>query len=134
MAGATSAVEVVTQAYEAFGRGDVPGILACVADQVDWRFCGPKGLPYTGTFRTRDEVARWFSYVAAVDDVRKFEPREFIPAGDKLTVLGWEQTAAKPGGRVFESEWVHVFTVRDGRIVRFWGMYDNEASGAARQK
>jgi hypothetical protein len=29
---------------------------------------------------------------------------------------------------------VHVFTVRDGRIVRFWGMYDNEASGAARQK
>jgi hypothetical protein len=27
---------------------------------------------------------------------------------------------------------VHVFTVREGRIVRFWGMYDTEASAAAR--
>src|SRR5215510_4166324 len=114
---ADSVVEVVTKAYEAFGRGDVPSILALVAEQVDWRFCGPKALPYTGSFRTRAEVGRFFSLVGDVDDIRKFEPREFIPAGDKLTVLGWEQTAAKPGGRVFDSEWIHVFTVRDGKIV-----------------
>ena len=49
-----------------------------------------------------------------------------------MTVLGWERTAARPSGKVFESEWVHVFSVRDGRITRFWGMYDNEASAAAR--
>jgi hypothetical protein len=49
-----------------------------------------------------------------------------------VTVLGWERTAARPSGKGFESEWVHVFTVRAGRITRFWGMYDNEASAAAR--
>jgi len=133
MAGSASALEVVQQAYQAFGRGDVPGILALVADQVDWRFCGSMGLPYTGVFRTRDEVKGWFGAVLAVDDVQAFEPREFIPAGDRVTVLGWERTAARPGGAVFESEWAHVFTVRDGRVVRFWGIYDTEASAAARR-
>ena len=125
-------LEVVQQAYQAFGRGDVPAILALVADQVDWKFCGPKGLPFTGTFRTRDEVGRWFASIPTVDDVQAFQPCEFIPAGERLTVLGWERTTARPSGKVFESEWVHVFTVRDGRITRFWGMYDNEASANAR--
>jgi ketosteroid isomerase-like protein len=67
-----------------------------------------------------------------VEDIQVFEPREFLTAGENVTVLGWERTQAKFGGRLFETEWVHVFTVREGRIVRFWGMYDTEASAAAR--
>ena len=128
----TPALEIVQTIYAAFGRGDLPAILGLLADDVDWKFFGAQGLPYTGTFRTRDEIARWFASLAEVDDIEAFEPRELIPAGDSVTVLGWERTRAKPGGKVFETEWVHVFTVRDDRIVRFWGMYDTEASAAAR--
>jgi uncharacterized protein len=67
-----------------------------------------------------------------VEDLLVFEPREFISAGDKVTVLGWERSQGRPGGKVFESEWVHLFTIRDGRVVRFWGMYDTQASAEAR--
>ena len=126
------AVEVVQSAYAAFGRGDVPAILSLIADDVEWKFFGSRGLPYTGTFRTKDEIAKWFASIPEVDDILVFEPREFIPAGDKVTVLGWERTQARPSGKVFETEWVHVFTVRDGRVARFWGIYDTEASAAAR--
>jgi len=127
-----SAVAVVQEAYQAFGRGDIPGLLTRVADQVDWRFHGTKGLPYTGVFKTKADVARWFAAIAEVDDVQGFEPREFIDGGTHVTVLGWERTGARPGGKIFETEWAHVFTVRDGKIVRFWGMYDTQASAAAR--
>jgi uncharacterized protein len=65
-------------------------------------------------------------------DILVFEPREFISSGEKVAVLGWERTRVRVGGRIFESEWVHIFTTRDGRIVRFWGMYDTEASAEAR--
>ena len=126
------AVEVVQSAYAAFGRGDVSAILSLIADDVEWKFCGSKGLPYTGTFRTKDEIAKWFASIPEVEDILVFEPREFIPGGDSVTVLGWERTRARPSGKVFETEWVHIFTVSDGRIVRFWGMYDTEASAAAR--
>jgi ketosteroid isomerase-like protein len=73
-----------------------------------------------------------FASIPEVDDIQGFEPREFIEGGEHVTVLGWERTAARPGGKVFETEWVHVFTVRGGKIVRFWGIYDTEASAAAR--
>ena len=125
-------LEVVQAAYAAFGRGDVPAIQALVSEPTEWTFRGPRDLPYSGTFRTRDEIGRWFAAVASVDDVQAFEPREFLVSGDHVTVLGWERTAARPDGRTFETEWVHVFTVRGGAIVRFWGMYDNEASLLAR--
>jgi uncharacterized protein len=127
-----SAVEIVQDLYAAFGRGDVPYIAARLAERVEWSFVGAKSLPYTGRFVGPQEATRFFAAVAAVDDIKVFEPREFIAQGDHVTVLGWEQTKAIPSGRVWESPWVHVFTVRDGKVTRFWGMCDSEASAAAR--
>ena len=124
-------VDVIRTAYEAFGRGDVPAIVSLLSEDVDWRFAGPKGLAYTGRFK-KAQVAHWFADVAAVDDIQAFEPREFIAGGDHVTVLGWERCIARPSGKTFESDWVHVFTVKHGKITRFWGIYDTEASAAAR--
>ena len=132
MNAAPEAVGVVQTAYAAFGRGDIPGILDLISDEAEWKFCGSKGLPYTGTFRSKDDIAKWFASIPEVEEILAFEPREFISAGDKVTVLGWERSQVRPGGKVFESEWVHLFTIRDGRVVRFWGMYDTQASAEAR--
>jgi ketosteroid isomerase-like protein len=128
----SSPLEVVQAAYAAFGSGDIPAILDLVAEDVDWTFRGDKGLAYTGTFRGRSAVEKWFASVAQADDVQAFEPREFIVGSGHVTVLGWERTRALPAGKVFEAEWVHVFTVRGGRVERFWGMYDTQAAAAAR--
>jgi uncharacterized protein len=103
-----------------------------IADEVEWKFCGSKGLPYTGTFRTKDEIARWFASIPEVEEILAFKPREFISAGDSVTVVGWERIRARPAERCSKRKWVHVFTPRDGRLVRFWGMYDTEASAAVR--
>jgi uncharacterized protein len=103
MSGSVQAIEIVRSGYEAFGRGDFPAILELLAGDFEWKFCGSKGLPYTGTFRTRDEMARWFASIGEVEDIQVFEPREFITAGENVTVLGWERTQAKFGGRLFET-------------------------------
>ena len=39
------ALHVVQQAYEAYGRRDVPAILELVAPEVDWEFVGSASLP-----------------------------------------------------------------------------------------
>ena len=132
MNAAPEALAVVQSAYAAFNRGDIPAVLDVIADDVEWKFIGSKGLPYTGTFRGKDEVAKFFASIPEVEDLLVFEPRESIPAGDKVAVLGWERSQVRLGGKVFESEWAHIFTIRDGRIVRFWGMYDTQASAEAR--
>ena len=74
----------------------------------------------------------FFAKVAELDHLHEFEPREFIAAGDHVTVLGWERTTPKPTGKEFTTEWVHVWTVTDGKIRRFKGFLDTATALAAR--
>ncbi|HEV7912463.1 MAG TPA: nuclear transport factor 2 family protein [Albitalea sp.] len=122
----------IQAAYAAFGRGDVAAILDMVTDDVEWTHHGSIGLPYMGTFNGKAAVARWFGDVAELDGIQVFEPREFFAGPDHVTVLGWERTKALPAGKVFESHWVHLFTLRDGKIARFVGTFDTAAAAAAR--
>ncbi|HEV8552461.1 MAG TPA: nuclear transport factor 2 family protein [Casimicrobiaceae bacterium] len=118
---------VVQQAYEAFGRRDVPAILELVADEVDWEFVGSAGLPYAGRRRNRNEVRDFFAAIPRTDDIHAFEPREFIEAGEHVTVLGWERATALDTGKQFEGEWVHVFTVKSGKVTRWRGFFNTAA-------
>lgn len=128
----TSPTELVQAAYAAFGRGDVPALLSMMAPEVAWQFVGDRQAPYTGRVRGHAQVAAWFQAVAQVDQIQAFEPREFLAGPGHVTVLGWERTQALPRGGVFETPWVHVWQVEEGRICRFFGMLDSEASAAAR--
>jgi uncharacterized protein len=121
------ALDIVQQAYHAFGRQDIPALLALVADEVDWECVVPGSLPYSGKRRTRAEVADFFAAIPRVDAIHVFEPREFIDAGEQVVVLGWEKTTALDTNKMYETEWVHVFTVRNGRIVRWRGFFDTAA-------
>jgi ketosteroid isomerase-like protein len=120
-------MEIVQQAYEAFGRQDVPAMLELVADRVDWEFVGPTSLPFAGKRRNRSEVGAFFADIPRADDIQVFEPREFIEAGEHVTVLGWERATAVDTGIQFEGEWVHVFTVKNGKITRWRGFFNTAA-------
>lgn len=122
-----ASLEVVQRAYAAFGRGDVPGILELVADDIDWELVAPASLAYSGHRHNREQVQAFFAAVAQADDIHVFEPREFIEAGEHVTVLGWEQSKARDTDTEFASEWVHVFTVKNGKVTRWRGFYNTAA-------
>jgi len=127
-------VQVIQSLYAAFGRGDVPGVLALLSDDVEWIHRGEIGVPYMGRFAGKPAVAKWFGLVAEADGIQAFEPREFLCGPEHVTVLGWERTQALPAGKVFETDWVHVFSVKDGKVTRFIGTYDTAVSAAARAR
>ena len=122
-----SASRVVRKAYEAFGRGDVKTILELVADEVDWEFVGSASLAYAGRRRNKSEVEDFFAAIPRADDMHTFEPGEFIEAGEHVTVLGRETAKALESGIEFESDWVHVFTVREGKVTRWRGFFNTAA-------
>jgi ketosteroid isomerase-like protein len=107
---------VVQQAYEAFGRGDIPTVLSALTDDVEWTLQGPPGIPWAGTHRGREGVAEFFSLLGEGLEFELFEPLEFVAQGDTVVVLGHERSVVKPTGRGFEQEWAHVYTLRDGKI------------------
>ncbi|HCE10074.1 MAG TPA: hypothetical protein DIT28_01025 [Oxalobacteraceae bacterium] len=122
-----TATTVMQQAYEAFGRGDVPAILELVADKVDWEFVGSPDFPYAGSRHNRQEVADFFADVQRADETHRFEPREFIEGGDNVTVLGWKDATGRDTEKKFESEWAYVATVKNGKVTRWRGFYNTAA-------
>ena len=48
-----------------------------------------------------------------------FEPREFIGQGDQVAVVGHYRGKANPTGKSYASDWVMVFEIRNGKVMRF---------------
>jgi ketosteroid isomerase-like protein len=48
-----------------------------------------------------------------------FSPREFFGAGDRVCVLGHYAWKIRKTGRTVAGDWVHVFTIRNGKVTRF---------------
>ena len=124
--------KVVQDAYAAFGRGDVQGILDSLADDVLWTgvYGAAAQVPTSGERKGKAGVAQFFAQVAENIQFSRFEPREFIAAGDKVIALG-HYTASTPLKTGFDSDFAMVFTLKNGKITRFQEFCDSGAINAA---
>jgi ketosteroid isomerase-like protein len=120
-------VEIVKRGYEAFGRGDIEGLLALCAENIEWISSGPPELPTAGTRRGREQVAQFFTIVDQLFEMQRFEPTQFVAQGDWVVVLGQDTAKVKATGKVLTEEWAHAFTIRGGQIVAFHEYMDTAA-------
>jgi ketosteroid isomerase-like protein len=122
-------VQIVQEAYAAFKRGEVPAVLNAFADNIDWFTPGPPELiPYAGRRRGREQVAQFFAALDQAEAVERFEPQEFIAKGDKVIALGKYGGRIKSSGKRYETDWAHVFALRQGKIVSFREYTDTAAA------
>ena len=124
-------IHIVKTAYEAFGRGDIPGVLASLSQDVVWTLPGAPEIPVAGEFRGRAGVGDFFRLLAENEDIERFEPREFFAGGDRVVVLGHYRARVRATGGTHDFEWVHVFTIRDGLLATFCEFYDTLVAAAA---
>ena len=117
----TQNVQVVKDAFAAFVRGDIKGVLALVDDNVDWH--GVKGAdavaPHGGRRYGRAAVEDFFVKVGESTTFSRFEPKEFVAQGDQVVAIGDYAAAVKNTGGSVACDWVMVFTIRNGKIARF---------------
>jgi ketosteroid isomerase-like protein len=112
-------IEVVQRGYQAFGRGDIEGLLALLDESIEWRTPGPADFPTAGTRRGRQQVAGFFRALDEVFEIQRFEPRTFVADGERVIVMGESTSRLKATGKTFEERWVHTFTVQNGMIAGF---------------
>ena len=125
-------LQVVQQLYSAFQRGDLAAFQTLLADDVKWLVPGPKTiLPWAGPRQGREQTTQFFTEYTETAETEQFEPQEFFAHGQKVVVLGHRRDRIKATGRLFESDWVHVYTLRAGQVVNFQGYYDTAAMVAA---
>lgn len=125
---------LVQQAYENFKNGDLPALLDLYSDDIDWRLPKIENMPFFGSRKGRAETAEFFQSLAEAQDVLTFNPQEFIAQGDKVVALGDYLWRVKAIGREFGSDWAHVWTVKNGKLVGFQEYADTAAASKAHQK
>jgi uncharacterized protein len=118
---------VVQAVFEAFGRGDVHGLLAMVTEDAEWAAPGPETVPYFGERRGREGALEFFKNLGTEVEFESFEPGEFIAEGDKVVVLGRERGRVRRTGKTFDNAWALVFTIREGKVAGF-RCYENTAA------
>lgn len=129
-----SSVDLVQRSYVAFERGDLDGVLGDMDPEIEWQQA--QGLPHGGTYHGLAEVRRnifdpleeqWWDEFSAVAS-------EFLDAGGEVVVLGRYRGVAKGTGKQLDVPFVHVWTVRGEKAVRFRQFLDtagwNEALGS----
>lgn len=126
--------KVVRQAYSNFQSGDIESLLGQLSDNVQWQLADIENVPFAGTRQGREQVAQFFSTLAEDQDVLQFEPKELIAEGEKVVSLGQYSWRVKSTGREYGGDWVHVFTIRDGKIAAFQEYMDTAAAASAHQK
>lgn len=126
--------EIVQKGYECFGTGDVEGLLSLFSEDIIWSVPEIENAPFAGTRSGTAAVAEFFTQLVESEDLTRFEPLEFIAEGDKVVVLGESAATVRSTGKTYETEWVQVFHLQDGKVTEFKEFFDNAAATRAFQK
>lgn len=124
--GAQENVQIVKEGYAAFSRGDIPGLLAQLSQDIEWTSPGT-GLPLAGTYRGHDGVTKFFQKLAQEAEILDFQTREFVAEGDRVLVVGSQRVKIKATNRTVDLNWVMSFTLRDGKVAVFREYTDTKA-------
>lgn len=126
-------IAIVQQCYDAFTKGDVQRLLTYMDEGIDWEVPEVQGVPFSGRRQGRSQVEEFFRMEGEAQDPRQFETREFIANGDRVIVLGSYAWHIKANGEEFTSDYVHVFTMRDGKVAGFREFMDSHKAAVAYQ-
>lgn len=125
-------VELVRSIYEAFAAGDVPGVLARMSEDIEWReaenFPYADGNPYRGPDAV---VAGVFARLGSEWEGFAAVPEEYLDAGETIVVLGRYRGGFRATGSALDAQMAHVWRVRDGKAAAFQQYVDTLAVARA---
>ena len=64
-------------------------------------------------------MREFFAIIGREIDFLDFSPKELVPAGDRVFVFGHSLAEVKRTGRRVDTDWIHIFRIVDGKVVKF---------------
>ena len=121
-------LEIVKQAYIYLNEKDIANYFSLMSPNVE--FYQTEELPWGGYYRGFDESKVFFSKFSPLID-STVELSHYIQAGDRIVAIGNTSGVAKQTGKKFTCNLAHVWTVKEGTIVRLEVYIDTDVIKAA---
>ena len=119
--------DMIRGMYEAFGRGDVPTVLGAMGDKIHWKEAENAGWadgnPYIGPNAVLEGI---FMRKGAAIDALTVTPINIIDGGDIVAVEGRYTGTVKATGKPLNAQFVHVWGIDNGTIIRFQQYTDTQ--------
>ena len=126
-----SNVALVLSLYDAFRRGDIPAILNNLDENVEWNNEGPAAIPFSGIRHGRDGAMKFFEGVGGTMDEVTLHMEPFAAQGDNVVTAGRYTARIKTTGKRIDVPLVHLWTIRNCKVVRYQNLTDSAATAAA---
>jgi len=121
-------IQVVQSMFEAFGQGNIPAALNTFADDVDFQSPvtrnAPAEISWAKPRYRREEVAEFFKELSDKMQIERMEATSFTAQSNLVVVEGKNRGTVRSTGNAYEHDWVMVFTLKEGRIIRHRHYYD----------
>jgi steroid delta-isomerase-like uncharacterized protein len=131
-------VQVVQKMFEGFGQRDLPAVLDTLAEDAYWQSpvtrAVSKQISWARPRHGREQVATFFKELFEKVQPERLEPLQFTAQDDRVIVEGKNRGTVKSTGKNYEHDWVMVFTLVDGKILKFKHYYDTADILVAFQK
>lgn len=124
---ASQNIEAIRTCYAGFRDRDVEGILSGMHPDVEW--VHPDGMAKYGLGGTKlghAGIKEFLAHVPSVLGGMKLDPREFIEQGDRVVVFGTREVTSRTGTTA-TLDFVHSWTMRDGKATRMEDIFDTVA-------
>jgi len=116
-----SNVELASELYAKFARGEVPGVLASFTPDIEWREA--EGNPYqmdgAAWVGPQAVAEKLFVAIASEWDGFTIAIGTLHDAGDYVVMEGRMTGTYRPSGKAVDAQVCHVLRFRDGKLASF---------------
>ncbi len=116
----SSNAQTIRSLYDAFGRGDVPAVIGTFDENLVWMAAeslpAAERNPYRGPRAVAEGI---FQMIPTIWDNFQVNVERIIDGGDTVVALGRYRARHRQTGKPLDAQFVHVWDVRNGKVVRF---------------
>jgi uncharacterized protein len=120
-------VEIVRRAYERWNRRDFGFVMDLAASEFEY-VPGGGVVGLSGSFRGPEGFMRFLERFWEEFDEAHAEPQEFIETGNSVLAVITFRGRGRQSGVEVNMETFHLWTFRDGKVIRGQGFLDREAA------
>jgi ketosteroid isomerase-like protein len=115
-------VEILREAYEALNHGDLSAAMAVVDEGAEWH--EHSDLPEAGSYAGRSTIRSFLEHFLESWQEFHQEAEQFLAEDERVLILLRLVARGKGSGIPVETQYAHLWTMRDGRGVRVDAYYD----------
>jgi ketosteroid isomerase-like protein len=110
-------LQLIEDLYRTFQRGEIADVLNVIHQDAELNFEGPTSIPWAGNWRGRDGWLSFFQSLGHNADEIALQMQPFAVDDDRVVAVGRYQARVKKTGKRIDSPLVHLWTLRDGKVV-----------------